>query len=142
MLKLRIIILYSILKNVHNQKLQKQQQQSKNWHGTLVPVPEGTGANAGVQTLNDLLQVVLTPARVFTPTESIKLTCVKSRMTVWTFSPWGMNLCISSGNVVLMTIGGYFTSSSSSSGFVASSPSTSASYVKNETMNFLFLKLT
>jgi hypothetical protein len=90
-----------------------------------------------LQTLKDLFQVALTPARVFTPTESTKLTCVKSRMTVWTFSPWGKNLCSSSGNVVLMTIGGNLTSSSSSSGFVAFSPSTSASYDQNETMNFL-----
>lgn len=38
-------ILDSILKNAHNQKFQKQWQ-SKNWQGTLVPVPEETGSNA------------------------------------------------------------------------------------------------
>lgn len=92
--------------------------------GTLVQLSDLTD---GTELRNDSFKMMLTPARVFTPTESIKLTCVKSRMMVWTLSPGGMNLCSSSGSVLLMTIGGYFTSSPSSSGFVASSPSTSAS---------------
>jgi len=83
-----------------------------------------------ILSLKDSLKMMLTPARVFTPTESIKLTCVKSRMMVWMLSPGGINLCSSSGSVLLMTIGGYFISFSSSSGLVPSSPSTSASYVK------------
>lgn len=83
-----------------------------------------------ILSLKDSLKMMLTPATVFTPTESIKLTCVKSRMMVWMLSPGGINLCSSSGSVLLMTIGGYFISFSSSSGLVPSSPSTSASYIK------------
>lgn len=61
-------------KSIHKVRTDRQ--------GALVPAPEVTGGKLGVQTLDDLFQVVLTPARVFTPTESIKLTWVKSRMTV------------------------------------------------------------
>lgn len=111
----------------HNEKLKKKKTQQRTLRvekGTLVQLSNLTD---GTELRNDSFKMMLTPARVFTPTESMKLTCVKSRMMVWTLSPGGMNLCSSSGSVLLMTIGGYFTSSSSSSGFVASSPSTSAS---------------
>lgn len=112
-----------------NQKFKKTIKKLS-WKGFWFNILILLMAKLGTEILNDLFKMMLTPARVFTPTESIKLTCVKSRMTVWMLSPGGINLCSSSGNVFLMTIGGYFTSSSSS-GFVPSSPSTSASYVKN-----------
>ena len=118
------ILLYSS-EIFHHQKWKKATTKNfKSWKGTLVQLSFYWWQQ---RYENHSFKMMLTPARVFTPTESIKLTCVKSRMMVWMLSPGGINLCISSGNVLLMTIGGYFTSSSSSSGFVASSPSTSAS---------------
>lgn len=125
-----IFLTFSIIKSW--KKKTQQQKMFKRRKGTLSStVWFLLMAKLGTERLNDLFTTMLTPDRVFTPTESIKLTCVKSRMTVWTLSPGGINLCSSSGIVVLMTTGGNFISSSSSSVFVASSPSTSPSCVKN-----------
>lgn len=111
-------------------KTKKQQQPNFGELKTLVQFSDLTGdSGAQILSLKDSLKMMLPPARVFTPTESIKLTCVKSRMMVWMLSPGGINLCSSSGSV-LDNYWGYLISFPSSSGLVPSSPSTSASYVK------------